>query len=314
MMEDIRMKNKFRKEYETEDGSKKVIYVKRPNNDSIKEADIHRAKVWNRAFKEGVLTKKEVETAMRERGLWDDEKSEKEKTLTGEILSLEKILYTGKDGKKKPKLSEGRTTAIEMRSKRTQLRKLIEQRLSMDENTAESLADNARFDYLVSCCSYYEDTDESVFPDYEDYNEKSSSLEAIVSAQLLALMMYNLEADFEDQLPENKFLKDFELVNEDGMLVDPNDSSVLIDTSGRKINVLGHFLDDDGNRIDTAGARIDDEGFYEIVDYEDDLRTKPKTAKKTPRKRTAKKPRAKAKQKVETTETIETIETTETTE
>ena len=52
--------SRYRREFENENGENKTIYVKRPDNDSIKEADIHRAKVWNKAFKEGVMTKKEV--------------------------------------------------------------------------------------------------------------------------------------------------------------------------------------------------------------------------------------------------------------
>ena len=62
--------SKYKREYLDENDVARVIFVKRPNNDSIKEADIHRAKIWNKAFKAGVLTKKEVEAAMKERGLW----------------------------------------------------------------------------------------------------------------------------------------------------------------------------------------------------------------------------------------------------
>lgn len=292
--------NKFRREYIDENDNKKVIFVKRPDNDSIKEADIHRAKIWNKAFKAGVLTKKEVEAAMKERGLWSEEKSSKEATLTQEILDLEKQLFTGGSKKSKPKLSDGRKIAIEMRSKRMQLRNLIQERLNMDENTAESLADNARFDFLVSCCSYYESTEERVFEDYEDYNERSSSVEAVISAQLLAQMMYNLDSDFENNLPENQFLSKFNLVNDDGRLIDPNNPEQLIDLEGRKINEFGHFLDEEGNRIDTEGDEIADNGLYVLADYEDDLREEEKPKPK--RKRAPRKTKAKA----ETPETAET--------
>ena len=290
--------NKFEDSVVLEDGTTVKVHVKKPDNDSIKNADRYRAKSWNEAFKDGVLTKKEVHEIMKERGIWDDEKASLEAKLTEEIIGLERKLYRG-DGNRKPKLSEGRSIAIDMKTKRNDLRDLIAERISMDENTAEALADNARFDYLVSCCTFYSETDERVFPTYEDYNQRSSDDIANVAAQLLAQMMYNLDADFEASLPENQFLKQFGLINKDGDLVDPNNKGVLIDTNGKKINSVGHYVDDQGNRVDVNGVPIDKEGLYELVEYENDLaEEKPKPVKKTraPRRKTAK---AKTKETVE---------------
>ena len=288
--------NKFEDLVVLEDGTTVKVYVKKPDNDSVKAADRCRAKCWNDAFKDGVLTKKEVHGIMKERGIWDDEKASLEAKLTEEIIGLERKLYRG-DGKRKPKLSEGRSIAIEMKTKRNELRDLIAERISMDENTAEALADNARFDYLVSCCAFYSDTDEPVFPSYEDYNQRSSDEIANGAAQLLAKMMYNLDADFEASLPENQFLKQFGLINEDGELVDPNNKDVLIDTNGKKINSVGHYVDDEGNRVDVHGVPIDKEGLYELVEYENDLtEEQPKPVKKT---RTPRRKTTKAKETVE---------------
>ncbi len=290
--------NKFEDSVILEDGTTVKVYVKKPDNDSVKVADRHRAKTWNEAFKDGVLTKKEVHGMMKERGIWDDDKASLEVELTGEIIELERKLYRG-NGKRKPKLSEGRSIAIEMKTKRNELRDLIAERISMDENTAEALADNAKFDYLVSCCAFYSDTDEPVFPNYEDYNQRSSDHIANLAAQLLAKMMYNLDEDFEASLPENQFLKQFGLINEGGELIDPNNKDVLIDTNGKKINSVGHYVDDQGNRVDINGVPIDKEGLYKLVEYENDLVTEAaKPAKKTraPRRKTAK---AKTKETVE---------------
>lgn len=287
--EEHRKMSRYRREFENENGENKTIYVKRPDNDSIKEADIHRAKVWNKAFKEGVMTKKEVKEMMKERGLWDDQKDAKEASLSDEIIELEKKLYTGGGKKSKPKLSDGREIAIQMRIKRAELRELIQERLDMDQNTAEALADNARFDYLVSCCSFWAD-DSNVFDSYEDYNERSSSLEAVISAQLLAQMMYNLDMDFENNLPENQFLKKFDLVNEDGTLIDPNNPDRMVDLEGRTINEFGHYLDDDGNRIDVDGNIIEEGGLYVLSDYEDDLRVKKPARKRRTTKKSEPKP------------------------
>lgn len=252
-----------------ENGEVVIVVVKRPTNQQLKDADIQKAKVWNKAFKEGVMTKNEVEKLMKERGTWNDEKTAKERQLTELILSLERKLYLGEDGVK-PKLSEGRKIAIEMKNKRVELRDLISERLSMDENTAEALADNARFDYLVYACAYDKDTDQRLFSSYDDYNSRGSSVEAIAAAQLLAKMVYNLDEDFENRLPENQFLKKFDLINESGDLINPK-TKELIDIDGRKVSEEGYYLDSDGNRVDIYGKKLNSDGLYEMVEYENDL-------------------------------------------
>jgi hypothetical protein len=280
-MEDKEMSN-LQKTVTVEAGYDMIVGIKQPTNQQLKDADIQRAKVWNKAFKEGVMTKAEVDKVMRDRGLWDNSKAELEESLTKQILELEKRLYRG-DGKSKPKLSDGRKIAIEMKNKRIQLRDLISDRLSLDENTVESLADNARFDYLVYACAYNVETEERIFSSYEDYNNRGASAEAVAAAQLLAQMVYNLDEDYEDQLPENKFLNKFNLINEEGLLVDPKTNN-LIDINGKKINKSGHYLDDQNNRIDIDGDRLDSEGYYELVEYDNDLVDEPPKSEAKPKR------------------------------
>ena len=295
----------FQETVTTEDGQQIVVVVKKPTNDQLKQADIHKAKAWNKAFKEGVMTKAEVEKIMVDRGIWSEEKSKIESRLSQEILELEKRLYRG-DGKAAPKLSDGRDIALEMRQKRIELRDLISERLAADDNTAESLADNARFDFLVYKCSYNGETDQPLFDSYEDYNSQGSSRPAIAAAQLLARMIYDLDSDFESKLPENAFLRQHKLVNDDGQLIDPK-TKYTVDPEGRRINELGHYLDEDGNRVDINGVRIDEDGLYEMVEYENDLyeeeveeEAEEKPAPKPRKKRATRKTAAKKAEQVET--------------
>lgn len=295
----------FQETVTAEDGQQIVVVVKKPTNDQLKQADIHKAKAWNKAFKEGVMTKAEVEKIMVDRGIWSEEKSKIEARLSQEILELEKRLYRG-DGKASPKLSDGRDIALEMRQKRIELRDLISERLAADDNTAESLADNARFDFLVYKCSYNGETDQPLFDSYEDYNSQGSSRPAIAAAQLLARMIYDLDSDFESKLPENAFLRQHKLVNDDGQLIDPK-TKYTVDPEGRRINELGHYLDEDGNRVDINGVRIDEDGLYEMVEYENDLyeeeveeEVEEKPAPKPRKKRATRKTAAKKAEQVET--------------
>tara|TARA_Y100000004_G_scaffold196116_1_gene265098 strand:+ start:811 stop:1659 length:849 start_codon:yes stop_codon:yes gene_type:complete len=263
-----------------ENGDKVTIYVKKPSNEIISGADIHRAKRWNECIRDDIITKKELATLMEKRGIWDKSKSDKEDDISSKITTLEKDLYRGRNGKK-PKVSEGKELALEMKKLRIELRNLISERLSLEENTAEALSDNARFDYFVAHCTFYKDSDKRVYNSVEDYNSKSSDAIAFTAASMLGNILYNLDSDFEKNLPENKWLSTFNLSDDKGNLV--NSDGQQVDSEGRVINDLGHFLDEKGNRVDANGVPLDEDGNYLLVDYENDLEP-PK--KKTTRKKT----------------------------
>jgi len=263
-----------------ENGDKVTIYVKKPSNEIISGADIHRAKRWNECIRDDIITKKELATLMEKRGIWDKSKSDKEDDISSKITTLEKDLYRGRNGKK-PKVSEGKKLALEMKKLRIELRNLISERLSLEENTAEALSDNARFDYFVAHCTFYKDSDKRVYNSVEDYNSKSSDTIAFTAASMLGNILYNLDSDFEKNLPENKWLSTFNLSDDKGNLV--NSDGQQVDSEGRVINELGHFLDEKGNRVDANGVPLDEDGNYLLVDYENDLEP-PK--KKTTRKKT----------------------------
>ena len=278
-----------------DDGKKITIYVVKPNNQVIAQADMIRAKRWNECIQDGIITKKELTVLMKNRGIWDKEKSTKEESITNEIQDLEKDLYRGKDGQK-PKVSEGKEIALQMKDLRNKLRDLIAERLALEENTAESLADNARFDYFVATCTFYKDTKQKVYNNLEDYNQRSSDDTAFAAASMLGDILYNLDASFEENLPENKWLKNFELINEDLGLV--NDNGELTDRNGNRINDEGHYLDGDGKRVDVNGVPLEDNGSYVMVEYENDLAPE--------------KPKSRRRKSTKKTESIETPETSTT--
>lgn len=270
----------------TQNGEKKDIefYIQRPNNDVVKMAERYKSKVWNQCLQDGILTKKELAVLMRKRGIWDEAKDKEEEEITKEIIRLEKELFHGKDGKSKPKVSEGRDIAIQIRRKRSELRDLIAEKISLEENTADNLADNARFDFLVAHCSFYKDGTR-IYKDFDEYNNKSADEIAFAAANLLGKMLYNLDNNFEKNLPENKFLTKFGLVNEELSLVDPKNPEQLVDVKGNKIDENGYYIDDSGNRIDRDGNRLTPEGNYEMVEYENDLLSEDKPETKKPKKK-----------------------------
>jgi hypothetical protein len=264
-----------------EDDSKQevTIYVVRPTNNTIKNADRYRAKTWNQCVMDNILTKKELNKIMIDRGIWNETKESEHNSIIEEIQRLEKKLFIGDETTgKKVKISEGQKIAIEMRKLRVKLRELISERISMEENTAEALSDNAKFDYFVADCSFYENG-QKIFSSIEDYNQKSSDEIAFAAASALAEILYQIDSNFEDSLPENVWLKDFNLVNKDLSLV--NKDGQLVDLEGRRINENGEYIDEQGRRVDKYGNLLNPDGTYVLqVEYENDLSETTKEEKK----------------------------------
>lgn len=241
------------------DGNKVKILVKKPNNVILSQAQRVGAKAWTDCVRDGIMTKKELEKFMKEQGIWDDGKDKEQKALVDEIASLEKKLFIGSQGHTKLKASEGKEIAIKMRMKRAELRDLIADRISLEQNTAESISDNARFDYLVANCAFYENG-QKVYSSLEEYQSRADLEPAFTAASTLAAMLYSVDKDFESKLPENKFLKMFNYVNEDLSLV--NKDGETVDLEGRRIDKNGFYLNEDGKRVDKDGNLLDESGNY----------------------------------------------------
>lgn len=241
------------------DGNKVKIVVKKPNNVTISQAQRVGAKAWTDCVRDGIMTKKELEKFMKEQGIWDDGKDKEQKALVEEISSLEKKLYIGSQGHVKLKTSEGKEIAIQMRIKRAELRDLISERMSLEQNTAESISDNARFDFLVANCTFYENG-QKVYNSMDDYRSRADGEPAFTAATTLAAMLYSVDKDFEAKLPENKFLKQFNYVNDDLSLV--NNDGETVDLDGRRIDKNGFYLNEEGKRVDKEGNLLDENGNY----------------------------------------------------
>lgn len=238
------------------DGKEKELLVRSPSLQDQKEA----TKVYNQSFSEALKAKAVVRAKLDDllvdQGLWDNQKQAKFTELQSKILDGERQLAKGGIS-----LSNAKEIAMGMKKTREELRDLISVKTNLDTHTAEGQADNARFNYLVFACTVYNDTKEHYFKSYEDYNNRSADPVAILAAQNLANMLYGLEDNYEEKLPENKFLKQYKfidsklrLINKEGKLVDENGR--LIDENGRFINEQGQFVDKEGNLVSEQGDYI----------------------------------------------------------
>jgi len=265
-------------EVKNDSGEVVKILLKKPSSRVLTEAQRISAKIWTDCVRDKIMTKQELNNFMYENDIWNHSKDLKQASISNEIQKLEKQLYVGKDGQKTMKASEAKNIAIQMRIQRAKLRDLIAEKMSLEQNTAEAIADNAKFDFIVARCSFYENGDR-VYENLDDYNDKADSEMSYEIATAMAQLLYSLDSDFEKKLPENKFLVDQGYVNEDLSLV--NQDGETVDTEGRRINEYGHYINNEGHRVDIDGNLLDEEGNYipSIKYVSDDPEEKPKNQK-----------------------------------
>lgn len=222
-------------------------------------------KAFKKAIEDGAILKQSLEDHMRKQGLWDDDKQEEYESLVKRSADIE---YKVKSGTYK-KASELKDKALELKKIRSQISSLLLTRNSMDSLTADGLADNERFFYLVSASVYDNLTQKPVYSSLEDYKEKADSALALKSASEYANFAYGLDENFESSLLENRLLKKLNLVDDKGRLVNKE---------GKRVDIDGNLVDENGARIDSEGKRIDinnnpviDDSAIDELAFEDDL-------------------------------------------
>jgi hypothetical protein len=245
-------------------GEEKVFSVRRPTGDVQREGQ----KVYNRAFRDavtsGCILRAKLEEFMRDQGMWNDEKAQKLEALNRQISEVERRLQSGGF-----EVDEAIEIAKKNRKRRAELRKLVSDRTELDVNTAEGQADNARFNYFVSACLVYNDTQKPVFRDLDHYLSQSATEQAALGATKLAQMIYGVSDDFEAKYEENKFLREFGLIDSKNRFI--NEEGHLVDEDNRLINEDGHYVLADESLCDKDGNPIDEDGNY-IVERKPFLR------------------------------------------
>jgi hypothetical protein len=83
-------------------------------------------------------------------------------------------------------------------------------------------------------------TKQPFFPDQKSYDANADQPWVIEASAQLANMLYGLDPDYANNLEENKFLKEFNFVNDDLRLIDKDGH--LVDIDGRLINEDGRYI------------------------------------------------------------------------
>jgi hypothetical protein len=245
--------------------NKTDVLIKPITSKTSSESQLVYNKAFSNALKEGSLLKSRLESYMKEQGMWNEEKEKEYKDLIETMSELEKQLNSGlNENGDKLKLSEAKEKAIKLSSTRNDLASLLRERSSLDSSTAESMADNARFNYLLVMSCYDYKTQKRLFESVDAYMDQGDDEMAIEVATKFAELFYNIEADHEKKLTEFKFLKRFNFIDDDGF---------FIDKDGNKVNIKGEPIKEEPeNKTDV-----------ETAEFEDDINKTP-TVKKTRKK------------------------------
>lgn len=217
-----------------EDKEVKVL-LKTPGAKEYRDSQIEYNKAFRKALDSGALLRQKLSDHMEQQGLWDEEKQSKNDEFVAKIQSKEELLKGGGI-----RLSEAKEIALELRVLRAEFRDFLSERNALDQNSAEGQADNARFAELVRLCMLNPNNKQPYFPTQKDYDESADQPWVIEAASELASMIYGLDPDYDNKLTENKFLKEFDFVNEDLRLV--NEGGHLVDADGRLITEEGRFV------------------------------------------------------------------------
>jgi len=228
------------------DGKERPIKFNMPVLKDRQEAK----KIYNRTFStclnNGAILRDRLEDVMKEQNLWNDQKTQKYKTLLGEITQAEFTLMTGLDyvSKKKVPLKHARKLAIQLRDElRPQITELLQDRNRLDSKTADGQADQEEFNYYISSCMVY------------------NELDVVRLAHAYADFYYGIDSlNLGENLTEEKFLKDWKFVNASGDLVDKDgnlvdrDGNILEGAAEAQIELpeVAVFLDDEGVEISLA--------------------------------------------------------------
>lgn len=234
------------------DDSELAIRLKDPSLKDRQESEKVYNEAFSRAVKSGALLRAKLEDFVREQGLWDDESEAKLTDIQKKISNGELRLARGGF-----RLSEARELALDMRRWRQELRSLLADRMTYDNNTAEGQADNARFNYFVYSCTINAEHDKMYYSSFEDFMNRSAGPVAMAASQALASKMYGLESNYENKLPENDFLKEFSFIDKELRLID--EQGRFIDMSGHLINEEGRLIDEEGRFVDINGNLVDED-------------------------------------------------------
>lgn len=164
---------------------------------------------YNKALKNDSVPRDRLDDKLKELGLMTPEDYDRMEKLRNEIEELIKPLKTGGI-----KLKEMKERAEKAQLLRLQLYGLISYRTKYDDLTAESVAEDARFNFIVYSC-LLDENDKRVFNSYQDWESCTDNQLLEKAASAMVDILYPDRGNVFLTLPENEFLVKYGFYNKD---------------------------------------------------------------------------------------------------
>ena len=237
----------MKKTFEVEDKEYAVIT---PTAQVRKESQIEHSRVFGELLSMGtILTRDKLEKLIEKNEMWDAESQKEYKKLNKELAKEITTLEAGD-----MKLNKARTLAIKIAEKRSRLNDLTAEYRKYDSITVDSKAESAAFDYLVAHCTVDNETGEKIYKDLDDYlNNRDTLVGTLAYINMLQLENGSID-EIQKNLPENKFLREWNFVDDDLRFIDKD----------------GQFIDKDGKPVTEDGFYVDDKPEVEAKPFLDD--------------------------------------------
>ncbi len=217
------------------DGNTVKTLLRQPTAQDYRDSQVQYNETFRKALDSGALLRQKLTDYMTDQGIWDEDKQKDNDKFIDDISGREEALKGGGI-----RLSEAKEIALELRELRAKFRELLSEKNALDANSAEGQADNARFSELIRLCILDPATKTPRFPDQNAYDTNADEPWVVEAASDLAGMIYGLDPNYDKNLEENKFLKEFKFVDEELRFV--NDEGHLVDIEGRLVNQDGRFI------------------------------------------------------------------------
>lgn len=228
----------------------------RPNQAVRQKSEIEYAKAWASYVKQGMILEVNLWSELRKQKLWDEDKQKQLEEIDKRLDEHQSMLPDEKGKVKKSgiTLKKARDAAIQMRIDRIERVRLLSDFTRLKNNTCEGFADNTKFNYLVSNCIVYADTNKPYFTSLDDYLERSTNDDVIKAAEEFAYLYYEHDPDFDKSLPENKFLVKHNMCRKDNL--------ALINKDGELVDIVGNKVDENGDVL--VDKKVEEE--FDITD------------------------------------------------
>jgi hypothetical protein len=209
--------------------------LKVPAAQEYRDSQMEYNKAFRKALDSGALLRQKLSDYMREQGIWNEAKQKENDAFVQKIQEKEALLKKGGI-----RLSDAREIALELRVLRAEFREFLAEKNTMDQNSAEGQADNARFAELTRLCMLNPSTKEPYFQTQADFDGAADQPWVIEGSSELASMIYGLDPNYDNKLEENKFLREFKFSNDENRLI--NENGHLVDGKGKLLTEDGRYV------------------------------------------------------------------------